>query len=114
MNGEWNEEAELVKAYITNQAEIKLIEAENSTIKTQLEDLLPPDQGKEWVIADVPVVWVTGRKSEKLDKGKLKLDLIQNRGIDSEVVKQAFDAATTQTVGNPYLRIGGAIKGSGE
>ena len=50
--------------------------------------------------------WVKGRKSERVDKVRLRKELLLS-GVAVNVVEVAFEKATTANVGAPHLRIGG-------
>ena len=95
----------LANEYLELAHRIEEAEKRQTLIKDSLKSLLPPaDEAAKWTYGAAVVQWVKGRKSTKVDTAKLRKVLVL-AGIDLEILEAAFAAATTESNGEPSLRI---------
>jgi hypothetical protein len=98
--------ATLAHEYIERQDKIEVLESECKLIKDALRVQLPyEEQGiRAWKFPDTHVEWAKGRRTEKVDTTKLRTQLVL-LGVDAKVLDEAFEKATTITVGEPTIRV---------
>ena len=96
----------LAQDYIELQGTIKELEARCGVIKDQIADLMPYEAVEEPQVLDrgVVVAWVKGRRTEKIDQGKVRKGLVLG-GVDVALIDEVYANAATVTEGKPYLRI---------
>ena len=103
---EQKDAATLSHEYIERRDKIDALETECKLIKDALRVQLPyEEQGtKAWKFPDTHVEWAKGRRSEKVDTGKLRTQLVL-LGVEQSILDKAFEAATTISIGEPTIRV---------
>jgi hypothetical protein len=100
--------ATLANEYLELARRIEDAEARQALLKENLKNLLPQPvveaEAPKWTYGDAIVQWVKGRKTTKVDTTKLRKVLVL-AGVDLSIIEGAFEAATTESLGAPSLRV---------
>jgi len=99
--------AVLSNEYLELATRITECEARQTLIKDSLKTVLVQEDGAEpavWRYGPAQVQYVRGRRTEKVDTKKLRKVLVL-AGVELAVIEKAFESATTESVGQPTLRI---------
>jgi hypothetical protein len=98
----------LADAYVSHQRTIDELDAECDHIKDRLRQLLPYtlDGVKLWTFPNSRVEWCKGRHTTKVDTKILRTALVL-AGVKEEIIEDAFKKATTESAGEPSMRVSG-------
>jgi hypothetical protein len=99
----------LIGAYLELKDEIEECQDKQAITRDRIKALIPPYADDVEVTTKTEAgsaTWVKGRKGEKVDTDSLRQKLVLS-GVPIHIVDEAFRSATTETVGQPTLRITG-------
>jgi hypothetical protein len=99
--------AVLSNEYLELAVRIDECEARQDAIKDSLKTVLVQEEGAEpavWRYGPAQVQYVRGRRTEKVDTKKLRKVLVL-AGVELPIIERAFAASTTESTGQPTLRI---------